>query len=94
MQSEQKGSLKNKHIELRYILPKGTEPNALGLTDQNALNLAVSHADSAPVEMLGGRSPPELADFMYHDLCEKLETYRIHKIEKDKIILKPYLLKK
>lgn len=94
MQSGQKGSLENKHIELRYILPKGTDLRALGLTDQNALNLVISHVDSAPVEKLGGKSPLELAEFMYHDLYEKLEAYGIHKIEKDKVILKPYLLKK
>lgn len=94
MQSGQKGTLENKHIELRYILPKGTDLTALGLTDQNALNLVVSHVDSAPVEKLGGKSPLELAEFMYSDLYEKLEAYGIHKIEKDKVILKPYLLKK
>lgn len=94
MQSGQKGTLENKHIELRYILPKGTDLRALGLKGQDALNLALSHVNSAPVEKLGGRSPLELADFMYHDLYEKLEAYGIHKIEKDKVILKPYLLKK
>lgn len=94
MQSGQKGTLENKHIELRYILPKKTDLRALGLTDQNALNLALSHVDSAPVEMLGGKSPLDLADFMYHDLYEKLDAFGIHKIEKDKVILKPYLLKK
>lgn len=94
MQSGQKGSLENKHIELRYVLPKGTDLRALGLTDQNALNLVISHVDSAPVEKLGGKSPLELAEFMYHDLYKKLEAYGIHKIEKDKVILKPYLLKK
>lgn len=93
MQSGQKGSLENKHIELRYILPKGTDLRALGLLGQNALNLVISHVDSAPVERLGGKSPLELAEFMYHDLYEKLEAYGIHKIEKDKVILKPYLLK-
>ena len=31
MQSGQKGTLENKHIELRYILPKGTDLKALGL---------------------------------------------------------------
>lgn len=30
---------------------------------------------------------------MYHDLYEKLLTFGIHQIEKDQIILKPYLLK-
>lgn len=94
MQSGQKGSLENKHVELRYILPKGTDLRALGLTDQDALNLAVSHVDSAPVEKMGGKSPLDVADFMYHDLYEKLETFGIHNIEKDKVILKPYLLKK
>lgn len=94
MQSGQKGSLENKHIQLRYIIPKGTDLRGLGLTDQNALNLTLSHINSAPVEMLGGKSPLELTDFMYHDLYEKLEAFGIHKIEKDKVILKPYLLKK
>lgn len=94
MQSGQKGTLENKHIELRYILPKGTDLKALGLTSQKDLNLVLSHVDSAPVEKLGGRSPLELAEFLYHDLYEKLAAYGIHKIEKDKVILKPYLLKK
>lgn len=94
MQSGQKGALENKHIELRYVLPKGTDLRALGLVDQTALNLALSHVNSAPVEMLGRKSPLDLADFMYHDLYEKLDAFGIHKIEKDKVILKPYLLKK
>lgn len=93
MQSGQKGSLENKHIELRYILPKAVDLKALGLVGQSALNLALSHVNSAPVERLGGKSPLELADFMYHDLYEKLEAFGIHKIEKDKALLKPYLLK-
>lgn len=93
MQSGQKGTLENMHIELRYVLPKDTDLRALGLVYQDALNLALSHVDSAPVELLGGKSPLELADFMYHDLYEKLEAFGIHKIEKDKVILKPYLLK-
>lgn len=94
MQSGQKGTLENKHIELRYILPKGTDLRALGLVDQTTLNLTLSHVNSAPVEMLGRKSPLDLTDFMYHDLYEKLEAFGIHKIEKDKVILKPYLLKK
>lgn len=94
MQSGQKGSLENKHIELRYILPKGTDLTALGLTGQAALNLALSHVNSAPVEILGGRSPLELADFMYHDLYEKLCAFGIRQVDKDQVTLKPYLLKK
>lgn len=93
MQSGQKGTLENKHIELRYILPKGTDLRELGLTGQTALNLALSHVNSAPVELLGGRSPLELADFMYHDLYEKLLAFGIRQIDKDQVTLKPYLLK-
>lgn len=93
MQSGQKGSLENNHIALRYILPKGTDLFSLGLTGQQALNLALSHVNSAPVEKLGGRSPLELACFMFHDLYEKLEAFGIHQIDKNSIILKPYLLK-
>lgn len=94
MQSGQKGTLENKHIELRYILPKGTELWALGLNGQADLNLALSHVNSAPVELLGGKSPLELADFMYHDLYERLYNFGIRQVDKDQIILKPYLLKK
>lgn len=94
MQSGQKGSLENKHIVLRYILPKGTDLYASGLTDQDSLNTVLSHVNSAPVEKLGGKSPLDVAEFMYHDLFEKFETFGLHKIEKDKVVLKPYLLKK
>lgn len=94
MQSGQKGALENKHIELRYILPKGTDLHSLGLVNQDALNIVLSHINSAPVAKLGGKSPLDVADFMYHDLFEKLETFGLHKIEKDKVVLKPYLLKK
>lgn len=94
MQSGQKGTLENKHIELRYILPKSTDLRALGLVDQAALNLVLSHVNSSSVEILGGKSPLDLTDFIYHDLYERLEAFGIHKTEKDKVILKPYLLKK
>lgn len=94
MRSGQKASLENKHIELRYILPKRTDLHALGLTDQKSLNLALSHINSAPVKMFEGKSPLELTEFMHHDLYRKLEAFGIRKIEKDKVILKPYLLKR
>lgn len=94
MRAGQKGSLENKHIELRYILPKETDLYSLGLTGQDALNLALSHVNSAPVEKLGGKSPLDLAQFMYHDLYEKLYAFGIRPIDKDQIVLKPYLLKK
>ena len=94
MQSGQKGSLENKHIELRYILPKGSDLRVLGLTGQASLNLALSHVNSVPVEKLGGKSPLELTAFLFPDLYEKLTAFGIRQIEKDQVILKPYLLKK
>ena len=94
MQSGQKGSLENNHIELRYVLPKGTDLKALDLCSQDDLNIVLSHVNSAPVQKLGGKSPLNLADFLYHDLYEKLTEFGIHKIERDRVILKPYLLKK
>lgn len=93
MQSGQKGTLENKHIELRYILPKGTDLRKLGLAGQSELNLVLSHVNSSPCELLGNKSPLELTEFMYQDLYEKLLAFGIHPIEKDRIILKPYLLK-
>lgn len=93
MQSGQKGTLENKHIELRYILPKGTALRGLGLTGQSDLNLVPSHINSSPCQVLGNKSPLELAEFMYQDLYEKLLAFGIHPIEKDRVILKPYLLK-
>ena len=56
MQSGQKGTLENKHIELRYILPKGTELRKLGLASQPGLNLVLSHVNSSPCELLGNKS--------------------------------------
>lgn len=94
MQSGQKGSLENNHIALRYILPKEADLKALGLVGQDSLNLALSHVNSFPVEKLGGKSPLELTEFMFHDLYERLSQFGIRKIDKDRVVLKPYLLKK
>lgn len=94
MRAGQKGSLENMHVVLRYILPKGTDLRDLGLIDQNALNLALSHVNSASVESLNGRSPLEMADFAFHDLYEKLCAFGIELIDKDQIVLKPHLLKR
>lgn len=91
MLSGQKGSLENNHIELRYIFPKETDLNALGLTSQTALNLALSHINSLPIEKFGGKSPLEIAEFMFPDLYERLVAFGIHKVPKEAIVLKPYL---
>lgn len=93
MQSGQKGSLEVNHEQLRYILPKGSDLHALGLTGQTAINLALSHINSAPVKSLQGKSPIEYTRFMCPQLWEKLKDFGLQDIPKDDITLKPYLLK-
>ena len=94
MMSCQKGSCENMHTELRYILPKETDLYALGLKNQDDMNLVTSHINSAPKEKLNGKSPLELMEFLNPKLFKKFFDFGIAKIDKDKVILKPYLLKK
>ena len=93
MASCQKGSVENKHIELRYILPKKTDLYDLGLTSQDKLNLALSHINSAPREALNHKSPFELMMFLAPDLYQKFIDFGLLQIERDTVTLKPYLLK-
>lgn len=93
MRSNQKGSLENKHIELRYICPKNHDLYQLGLTNQNTLNLVLSHCNSSPCENFGGKSPLEMCEFLCPDLYHALFNFGIRQIPKDDIILKPKLLK-
>ncbi len=94
MQSGQKGSLEVNHEQLRYILPKETDLRALGLTGQEALNVAISNIASAPVESLHGKSPIEYARFLCPQLLERLEAAGLREVPGDEVVLKPYLLKK
>ena len=94
MRSSQKGSLENKHEEIRYICPKETDLSALGLSDQAAANLISSHINSFPKEKLNGKSPFSLLQFLNPAMAQKLIDFGITEIEPDKVTLKPYLLKK
>ena len=94
MQSGQKGSLEENHIQLRYIIPKETDLRKLGMVSQEALNCAMSHINSGSIESLMGKSPVEYTKFMAPDLWERLHAFGISEIPRDDIILKPYLLKK
>ena len=93
MQSGQKGTLENTHIELRYILPHEVDLRQLGLVDQDALNIVLSHVNSIPIEKFGGKTPLDIAEFMYPDLYEKLIAFGLRRILADELILKPSLLK-
>ena len=93
MQSGQKGTLENNHIELRYILPKGVDLRQIGLVDQDALNIVLSHVNSIPIEKFSGKTPFDIAEFLYPDLYEKLIAFGLRRIPVDELILKPSLLK-
>lgn len=93
MASGQKGSLENNHKEIRYICPKENDLKALGLNSQEKANLMVSHINSQSKEHLKGKSPLEVMEFMNPALYQKFKDFGIEKINKDNIVLKPYLLK-
>ena len=93
MASGQKGSLENNHKEIRYICPKENDLKDLGLNSQEKANLIVSHINSQSKEHLKGRSPLEVMEFMNPALYQKFKDFGIERINKDNIVLKPYLLK-
>lgn len=93
MASGQKGSLENNHKEIRYICPKENDLKDLGLNSQEKANLIVSHINSQSKEHLKGKSPLEVMKFMNPALYQKFKDFGIERINKDNIVLKPYLLK-
>ena len=93
MASGQKGSLENNHKEIRYICPKENDLKDLELNSQEKANLIVSHINSQSKEHLKGKSPLEVMEFMNPALYQKIKDFGIERINKDNIVLKPYLLK-
>ena len=93
MASGQKGSLENNHKEIRYICPKESDLKDLELNSQEKANLIVSHINSQSKEHLKGKSPLEVMEFMNPALYQKFKDFGIERINKDNIVLKPYLLK-
>lgn len=93
MASGQKGSLENNHKEIRYICPKENDLKDLELNSQEKANLIVSHINSQSKEHLKSKSPLEVMEFMNPALYQKFKDFGIERINKDNIVLKPYLLK-
>ena len=60
-------------------------------SSQDDLDLAFSHINSTPRKVLGDKSPFEVFSFLCGQQVPRL--LRISTIEKDKVVLKPYLLK-
>ena len=65
----------------------------LGLNSQEKANLIASHINSQSKEHLKGKSPLEVMEFMNPALYQKFKDFGIERINKDNIVLKPYLLK-
>ncbi len=93
MQSAQKGTLENNHIELRYILPDKSDLFALGLSGQEPLSLCCSHINSFPKESLHGKTPFDCLAFFAPDLLQKFLDFGLSIIPRDLVVLKPYLIK-
>ena len=83
----QKPHVENNHNYVRDILPNG---KSLKFLTQDDLNLIFSHINSTPRNVLGGKTPYEVFEFLYgEDILKKLN---IQKIKKDMVTLQPYLL--
>ena len=64
------------------------------LNSQEDANLITSHINSFPKERLNGKTPFEMLKFLNPEMAERFIQFGIVEIEKDKVVLKPYLLKK
>ena len=94
MRSNQKGSLENEHIILRYILPKKKDLRELGLNSQEDLDKVVNNINSYSRRMYGGKSLYENTEWFMKDILRNLTRKGFKQIDKDKVVLKPSLLKK
>lgn len=95
MASYQKPLVEGKHVEYRYILPKGCDLRKLGLTSQNQLNLVLSHLNSRTLDSsigTGSQTPFQFARFFYPELVEKMYRFGIDEVDGNYVILKPWLL--
>ena len=88
MRSGQKGGIEQAHTMLRMVLPKGTSFEFLTQWD---LNLIVSHINSTPREILGGKTPYEVAlESMGEDV---LNAFQLRPIAPDEVNLTPKLIR-
>ena len=88
MRSGQKGGLEQAHTMLRMVLPKGTSFEFLTQWD---VNLIVNHINSTPREILGGRTPYNVAlETMGEDV---LNAFQLRPIAPDEVNLTPKLIR-
>lgn len=87
--SWQKGMLERNHEFIRQVLSKGKSFNDLSQSD---IHLLMNHINNYPRESLNNVSPYELAKLLLGD--EFLKALNAVKIERDDVVLKPWLLRK
>lgn len=95
MASYQKPLVEGKHVEYRYILPKGCDLHQLGLTSQDQLNLVLSHLNSRSLDStigIGKQTPFQYARFFYPDLVDKMRQFGIDEVDGNYVFLEPWLL--
>ena len=95
MASWQKPLVEGKHVEYRYILPKGKDLYSLGLTSQKQLNIVLSHLNSRTLDStigIGSQTPFQYARFFYPDLVDRMYAFGIEEIDGNYVILKPWVL--
>jgi len=88
MRSGQKGGIEQAHTMLRMILPKGTSFEFLTQWD---VNLIVNHINSTPREILGGRTPYDMALETLGE--EVLKAFQLRPIAPDEVNLTPKLIR-
>lgn len=88
MQSGQKGGLEQAHTLLRMVLPKGTSFEFLTQWD---VSLIVNHINSTPREILGGRTPYNMA--LETLGIETLKAFQLKPIAPDEVNLTPKLIR-
>jgi hypothetical protein len=89
MASQQKERIEKNHEYLRYIFPKG---KSLDRFNQEKINLAINHINSAARAILNGFHPFKLAQMLHDSLL--LDRLSLKEIPADEVHLKPELLKK
>ena len=88
MRSGQKGGIEQAHTMLRMILPKRTTFEFLTQWD---VNLITSHINSTPRESLNGRTPYDVALEAFG--TDALKAFQLRRIDPDKVILTPKLIR-
>lgn len=88
MRSGQKGGIEQAHTMLRMILPKGTSFEFLTQWD---VNLIVNHINSTPREILGGRTPYDMAFETFGE--EVMKAFQLRPIAPDEVNLTPKLIR-